>query len=286
WKVEAGRVELEEVGFSLSDLIESVVGTFRRKASEKGLTLDVNLNVGSSGALIGDPTRVRQILFNLLGNALKFTQRGGVRVHASTSPLGNGRARIQLAVSDTGIGLDAGQIARLFRPFAQTDSATTRQYGGTGLGLSIVRRLAELMDGEVGVESRPGVGSTFTVTLTLRAAPADSPLKTMLRSSPSPRASTPSVRSSGQRVLVVDDHPVNREVWFASSTCSALRPIRSTTGSRPWPRGRPGIMQQCSLTFTCHAWTATSSRARCAKPNPSACPADRARRSLPSPPMS
>jgi len=211
-KIEAGRLELEQVAFSLSDLIESVVGTFRREASEKGLTLDVNLNVGSSGALIGDPTRVRQILFNLLGNALKFTQRGGVRVHASTSPLGNGRARIQLAVSDTGIGLDAGQIARLFRPFAQADSATTRQYGGTGLGLSIVRRLAELMDGEVGVESRPGVGSTFTVTLTLRAAPADSPLKTMLRSSPSPRASTPSVRSSGQRVLVVDDHPVNREV--------------------------------------------------------------------------
>jgi len=211
-KIEAGRLELEQVAFSLSDLIESVVGTFRREASEKGLTLDVNLNVGSSGALIGDPTRVRQILFNLLGNALKFTQRGGVRVHASTSPLGNGRARIQLAVSDTGIGLDAGQIARLFRPFAQADSATTRQYGGTGLGLSIVRRLAELMDGEVGVESRPGVGSTFTVALTLRAAPADSPLKTMLRSSPSPRPSTPSVRSSGQRVLVVDDHPVNREV--------------------------------------------------------------------------
>jgi PAS domain S-box-containing protein len=211
-KIEAGRLELEQVAFSLTDLIESVVGTFRREASEKGLTLEADWDVGSNGALIGDPTRVRQILFNLLGNALKFTQRGGIRVHASTSPLGNGRAQIRLAVSDTGIGLDAGQLARLFRPFAQADSATTRQYGGTGLGLSIVRRLAELMDGQASVESRPGVGSTFTVTLTLRAAPADSPLKTMLRPSRSSRASTEAMRSSGQRVLVVDDHPVNREV--------------------------------------------------------------------------
>jgi CheY-like chemotaxis protein/two-component sensor histidine kinase len=211
-KIEAGRLELEQVAFSLSDLIESVAGTFRREASEKGLTLELELDVGSNGALIGDPTRVRQILFNLLGNALKFTQRGSVRVHARTAPLGDGRTQILLAVSDTGIGLDAGQLARLFRPFAQADSVTTRQYGGTGLGLSIVRRLAELMDGQASVESTPGVGSTFTVTLTLRAAPADSPLKTMLRPSRSNRASTPSVRSSGQRVLVVDDHPVNREV--------------------------------------------------------------------------
>jgi PAS domain S-box-containing protein len=210
-KIEAGRLELEQVAFSLSDLVESVAGTFRREANEKGLTLEVDFDVGSNGALIGDPTRVRQILFNLLGNALKFTQRGGVRVNASTSPLGNEGARIQLAVSDTGIGLDASQLARLFRPFAQADSATTRQHGGTGLGLSIVRRLAELMDGQATVESTPGVGSTFTVTLTLRAAPADSPLKTILRPSRRNRP-MPSMRSSGQRVLVVDDHPVNREV--------------------------------------------------------------------------
>src|SRR5262249_57168501 len=161
-KIEAGRLELEQIAFSLSDLIESVAGTFRREASEKGLTLDVDFDVGSDDALIGDPTRVRQILFNLLGNALKFTRRGSVQVRASTSPLGGGRTRIRLAVSDTGIGLDAGQIARLFRPFAQADSATTRQFGGTGLGLSIVRRLAELMGGQVSVDSAPGVGSTFT----------------------------------------------------------------------------------------------------------------------------
>src|SRR5262249_60632556 len=131
------------------------------------------------------------------------------RVHASTAPLGNGRTQIRLPVSDTGIGLDAGQLARLFRPFAQADSATTRQYGGTGLGLSIVRRLAELMGGQASVESTPGVGSTFTVTLTVRAAPADSPPKTMRRPSRSKPASTPSMRSSGRGVLGGDHPPVN-----------------------------------------------------------------------------
>src|SRR5262249_31365769 len=95
-KIEAGRLAAERGAFSLSDLVESVTGTFRREASEKGLTLKVDLNVGSNGALIGDPTRVRQILFNLLGNALKFTQRGGVRVHASASPLGGGRVHVRL----------------------------------------------------------------------------------------------------------------------------------------------------------------------------------------------
>ena len=117
-------------------------------------------------------------------------------------------------MTDTGIGLDAEQRARLFKPFAQADSSTTRRFGGTGLGLSIVRRLAQLMDGDVSVESEPNVGSTFTVTLTLMAAPADSPLNTMLRSPDRPSKAS---KSTGRprvrpRVLVADDHPVNREV--------------------------------------------------------------------------
>ena len=121
-------------------------------------------------------------MFNLLGNALKFTTRGRIQVRAGTAPLGGGRTRVTLAVSDTGIGLDEEQLARLFKPFAQADSSTTRRFGGTGLGLSIVRRLAQLMGGDVAVESRPKAGSTFTVTLTLAAAPADCPLNTTLRS--------------------------------------------------------------------------------------------------------
>src|SRR5215468_7531467 len=117
-KIEAGRLELEETSFSLSGLIEGVVSTFRREAMAKGLDLEVEIDPGSDDALVGDPTRVRQIMFNLLGNALKFTERGHVRVHAGTAPLGSGMTRVTLAVSDTGIGLDPEHQARLFTPFA------------------------------------------------------------------------------------------------------------------------------------------------------------------------
>jgi PAS domain S-box-containing protein len=211
-KIEAGRLDLEATAFSLSGLIDGVLSTFHTQATGKRLGLDADIDSGSDDVLVGDPTRVRQILFNLLGNALKFTERGGIHVHAGTVPLGGGRTRVTLAVRDTGIGLDAEQRARLFRPFAQADSSTTRRFGGTGLGLSIVRRLAELMDGTVAVDSTPGVGSEFTVTLTLQTAPADSPLKTLLRPAAPGADMAPARAGAGPRVLVVDDHPVNREV--------------------------------------------------------------------------
>jgi PAS domain S-box-containing protein len=212
-KIEAGRLELEATAFSLSGLIDGVISTFHSQAAAKRLKLESEIDSGSDDVLVGDPTRVRQILFNLLGNALKFTERGSVRVRASATPLGGGSTRVTLAVRDTGIGLDDEQRARLFRPFAQADSSTTRRFGGTGLGLSIVRRLAELMDGKVAVESKPGVGSEFTVTLTLRTAPSDSPLKTLLRPAGETDAAPGHAREGdAPRVLVVDDHPVNREV--------------------------------------------------------------------------
>jgi CheY-like chemotaxis protein/HPt (histidine-containing phosphotransfer) domain-containing protein len=163
--------------------------------------------------LSGDPTRIRQILFNLLSNAVKFTERGHIRVRASTTPLGSGKARVRLAVADTGIGLEAAQQARLFEPFSQADSSTTRRYGGTGLGLSIVRRLAQLMGGDVAIDSSPGIGSTVTVTLVLDAAPAASPLIALLN--PNLRAASPGPavpNDGGAKLLVIDDHPVNREV--------------------------------------------------------------------------
>jgi signal transduction histidine kinase/CheY-like chemotaxis protein/HPt (histidine-containing phosphotransfer) domain-containing protein len=212
-KIEAGRLELEATAFSLSGLVEGAVDTLRPQALAKGLAIETELDPRSNDALVGDPTRVRQILFNLLSNAVKFTERGGVRVAAGTTSLGGGRARVTIVVRDTGIGLDAAQQARLFEPFAQADSSTTRRYGGTGLGLSIVRRLARLMEGEVAVESEAGLGSAFTVTLILDAAPADSPLRTLA----APAAGSASSSSGSQaraeaRVLVVDDHPVNCEV--------------------------------------------------------------------------
>jgi PAS domain S-box-containing protein len=209
-KIEAGRLELEETAFSLSGLVEGVAGAFRQQASAKGLGLEVDVAAGSNDAVIGDPTRMRQILVNLVGNAIKFTERGRVTVRAATEPLDDGEVRLTLSVADTGIGLGEDARRRLFRPFAQADSSTTRRFGGTGLGLSIVRRLAQLMKGDVSVDSELGRGSTFMVTLTLRAAPADSPLNTMLRGpSRSPGAAE---RTARPRVLVADDHPVNREV--------------------------------------------------------------------------
>jgi signal transduction histidine kinase/DNA-binding response OmpR family regulator len=211
-KIEAGALDLEEVPFSLSGIVDGTVATFRPQASSRGLSLVAAVAPGSADALLGDPTRVRQILYNLLGNALKFTERGGAMVKANTEPLGGGRTRVTLSIEDTGVGMNAQQMARLFQPFAQADSSTTRRYGGTGLGLSIVRRLAQAMGGDVAVDSRPGMGSTFTVSLELRAAPADSPLLGLPAGEP-PAGPAPSPAGlAGARVLVVDDHPVNRDV--------------------------------------------------------------------------
>jgi signal transduction histidine kinase/FixJ family two-component response regulator len=210
-KIEAGRLELEAIPFSLSGLVTATLESFRPQVVAKGLTLEAEIDAGSQDALVGDPTRVRQILSNLLSNAIKFTQRGGVRVRVGTVALGEGKTRVTLAVADTGVGLGAEQLAKLFEPFVQADNSITREFGGTGLGLSIVRRLAQIMGGDVEGESAPGAGSIFTVTLALRAAPAFSPLKSLLQ----PVAGTPAnvaARSGEARVLVVDDHPVNREV--------------------------------------------------------------------------
>jgi signal transduction histidine kinase/CheY-like chemotaxis protein len=234
-KIEAGGLELETTAFSLSGLVAGAVDTLRPQANAKDLAVGAEIEPGSNDALVGDPTRIRQILFNLLSNAVKFTERGEVVVRAGTTPVGGGRARVTLAVKDTGIGLDAEQQARLFQPFSQADSSTTRRYGGTGLGLSIVRRLAQVMGGDVMVESMPGKGSAFTVTLVLEAAPAQSPLALLLKPYAAPAGATPltpgsspgqalpsppdfggrGLKSAGGTeawLLVVDDHPVNRDV--------------------------------------------------------------------------
>jgi signal transduction histidine kinase/DNA-binding response OmpR family regulator len=203
-KIEAGRLELEETPFDLGAVLAATAEALRPQAEAKGLALDIDVPMGGP-ALLGDPTRVGQILFNLLGNAVKFTESGQVAVHAAATPAPDGRLRVTLAVADTGIGLDEAARERLFEPFTQADSSTTRRFGGTGLGLSIVRRLVALMEGEVAVESTPGEGTTFTVTLMLRAAPAAAP-------APSPPAPAGTATARGQRVLVVDDHPVNRDV--------------------------------------------------------------------------
>ena len=237
-KIEAGRLELEETVFALSELVQGTLGTFRQQARAKGLALSVEITSGSADVLVGDPTRVRQILFNLVGNAIKFTERGGIRIKAGTTSLGGGRTSLVLSVADTGIGLVLEQGAGLFKPFAQADSSTTRRFGGTGLGLSIVRRLAHLMHGDVAAESEVGAGSTFTVTLILQAAPAGQLLKNETR----PRISAEVSPSNGKapRVLVADDHPVNRDVLVRQLELLGIAADSAEDGAEAlaaWARG-------------------------------------------------
>ncbi len=241
-KIEAGRLELETTVFSLSGLVAGAIETLRPQASAKGLVIAIEIEPDSHDLLSGDPTRIRQILFNLLSNAVKFTQRGGIRVSAGTAPIGDGRTRVMLAISDTGIGLPAAQLERLFEPFSQADSSTTRRYGGTGLGLSIVRRLAQLMGGDVVADSTLGVGSTFTVTLTLDTAPAESPLAVLVQPD-MPRAAGGAGRPNDNsiRLLVVDDHPVNREVLVRQLSLLGLAADTAEDGVRAvsaWSSGR------------------------------------------------
>jgi signal transduction histidine kinase/DNA-binding NarL/FixJ family response regulator len=202
-KIEAGRMELETAPFQLRALVEGTTETLSVQADSKGLRIVTTVDEGTPDLVEGDATRFRQILFNLIGNAIKFTDIGEIRVTVGAHPSAEGRVRLRLSVADSGIGMTEAQTERLFQPFSQADSSTTRRYGGTGLGLSIVRRLAELMGGSVTVASVPGKGSTFTVTLDLALCrdEAEAPPQVL--------------RSTGRiggRVLAVDDYPINLEV--------------------------------------------------------------------------
>jgi len=161
-KVEAGRLELEEIVFDLETTVRGAQETFAPQAAAKGVAFRLHIEPEAAGSYRGDPTRVRQILYNLLSNAVKFTEAGEVSLTVSAT-LGT----LTLVVADSGIGIAPQDLARLFSRFQQVDSSTTRRYGGTGLGLSICRELAELMGGSVTVESQPGAGSRFLVMLPL-----------------------------------------------------------------------------------------------------------------------
>jgi len=168
-KIEAGRLDLESLEFSTVELIEGVAETLAPQAAAKGLKLAAYVAAGVPERVTGDPLRLQQILFNLLGNAIKFTETGSVRLSLESA----GGQALCIKVADTGIGLSREQQSRLFQPFVQADSSTTRRFGGTGLGLSIVRRLAEAMQGGIDVLSEPGDGATFMVTIRLgEASPA------------------------------------------------------------------------------------------------------------------
>ncbi len=199
-KIEAGKLELERIEMDLRAHVEEVATTQAVAAAAKKLELVVDVAADLPERVLGDPGRIRQALANLVSNAIKFTDEGEVSIHLSRER-GPVKDLIRFSVRDTGIGLTAAQQARLFRPFAQADASTARRYGGTGLGLSIVKRLAELMSGEVGVQSRPGAGSIFWFSARLPACARE-----YVEDAPPPSP------TEGRRVLVVDDNDTNRRV--------------------------------------------------------------------------
>jgi len=172
-KIEAGKVELERIGFELHAAVENSLAVVAPKASAKKLVVGSFVDAHVPTHLVGDPDRLRQILLNLLNNAIKFTQRGAVTLQVSVEQETAAQAVLRFAVMDTGIGIPPDRLDRLFKSFSQADSSTTRQFGGTGLGLAICKQLAELMGGRIGVATEPGKGSTFWVTIPfLKGRPA------------------------------------------------------------------------------------------------------------------
>ena len=201
-KIEAGRLELEQVAFDVCQIVEDVLELMAERADTKGLELVSRLPVGSPTVVIGDPGRLRQVIGNLVGNAIKFTATGHVSVAMELPPDPRSSDEIVFRVQDTGIGIPEHKIGSLFEAFAQADASTTRQYGGTGLGLAIVKRLVALMGGRLGVDSRPGEGSCFWFTARLPAAP-----ETL-------QAGTPDA-ARGKKLLVIEDRAVTCEALAA-----------------------------------------------------------------------
>jgi PAS domain S-box-containing protein len=230
-KIEAGKLEIEEVPFDLEQLVNDILRAMSLRARQKGLALEAELPPDLPRIMKGDPGRLRQVLLNLVGNAIKFTGQGGVTVALSIGAEQDGRSEIGFAVRDTGIGVPVEKQHMIFEAFAQVDGSTTREYGGTGLGLAICRRLVILMQGRIEVDSAPGRGSVFSFTVPLQhtgvseAAPL--PPLAVLAPGESLNVNDPGMligegdlpplphappRRNGMRVLLAEDNPVNQRL--------------------------------------------------------------------------
>ncbi len=228
-KIEAGKLLIEQVDFEIHDTIESVIDLFSEPAQTKGIDIGVLFDHNIPDILRGDAGRIRQVLTNLVGNAVKFTSAGEVIVHTNAIRSDSETVHVRFAVTDTGIGMSEEVINRLFRAFSQADASTTREYGGTGLGLAISKQLVELMDGTIGVNSAPGKGSTFWFTLPLLRAERDD--------------ASERIDLRGLRIMVVDDNHTHRrllrhnlEAWKmegeeVASGVQALARLREAAGA-------------------------------------------------------
>jgi two-component system sensor histidine kinase/response regulator len=201
-KIEAGKVDLEEIDFDLHECIEGALKTLALRADEKGLELLCEVSPEVAETVVGDPGRLRQILINLIGNALKFTMEGEVSLKVQSDVIEEEAATLHFIVSDTGVGIAPDKLSAIFGSFSQADTSTTREYGGTGLGLTISKHLVEMMGGRIWVESEPGVGSRFHFTVRLENAAAQDIVA---------ESTAPAVLR-GVKVLIVDDNRTNRRI--------------------------------------------------------------------------
>jgi two-component system sensor histidine kinase/response regulator len=201
-KIEAGKVDLEEIDFDLHECIEGALKTLALRADEKGLELLCEVSHEVAETVVGDPGRLRQILINLIGNALKFTMEGEVSLKVQADVIEEEAATLHFIVSDTGVGIATDKLSAIFGSFSQADTSTTREYGGTGLGLTISKHLVEMMGGRIWVESEPGVGSRFHFTVRLENAVA----RDIVAESTAPAV------LMGVKVLIVDDNRTNRRI--------------------------------------------------------------------------
>lgn len=217
-KIEAGKLSIECLAFDLGNLIEQCILFYTPSAQSKGLRLILEIDRDLPATLMGDPSRIRQILANLLGNAIKFTHSGAVTVTVKHLAGSDGYARVEICVADTGIGMTDEQLGQLFQPFSQGDASITRRYGGTGLGLAISHRLVDLMNGTIAVESAPGKGSRFTISLCLKEAGGNTallpsrPVESLGISTPSPLQEEENIPPVQLHILVADDNEINRKL--------------------------------------------------------------------------
>jgi len=237
-KLEAGKFDLEHIDFDLLNTVESAAALMAGKAREKNIELGVFVDPAARGVYRGDPTRLRQVLLNLLGNAIKFTDKGGVSVQVFVLRVvdpATGISHLRFEVKDTGIGMPETVCDRLFQKFSQADNSVTRRYGGTGLGLAICKQLVELMDGKIGVSSRPGQGTTFWFELALMRSTARLP---DLQTLPG--------HFKHLRALLVDDIAMNLEILGRQLNIFGITAETTSDGfaamaelERAWHRGKP-----------------------------------------------
>ncbi len=220
-KIEAGRVTLEQVNFPLLGLLDQVRSMVAEAARAKSIAIEIDRDSVPLW-LRGDPTRLRQALLNYAGNAVKFTEQGRIVLRAHLEHEDGDALRVRFEVEDTGIGIAASDLSRLFAPFEQLDASTTRRYGGTGLGLAITRRLAAMMGGETGAESQPGRGSRFWFTARLQRGEVGEPL-TPIGAAADDSEALLRHRHAGARILLAEDNPINQEVAVALLERAGLR---------------------------------------------------------------